>query len=551
MRFRKVFFLIGWAIFCSIGQSQENKEKLNPEQSKAKATYKFVLTTLGEKHPSTLAAMRNLAFVYQSEGNYQKAEPFYLKALQTSKETLGEKHLNSLSSLNDLALLYYDQGKYDLAESLFLSALKELHNPLAYSGLALARRSLVFLDKNTLVSMNIAMQDVSFRLPISRQEEENGLVFANAFENYFPLFSKKAEFIDATDKPIEIKHIDISLTEQTPFGKMNHKIAAFEIKKWFQDNKVKRNSNILVTIQDWEKSIFRFEVESPKAYKQNYEEIKKTNQAFADFIFDMLESANDEKIYCHKTIPAAYACLKNSLKYPMDLWSTVLMKDPRMKSNGFSIEYIESQSFFEQVFYDDEPARFEKFSSEEGKQIYRFQIFLTYRKDIWRRIEIQGKQTLGDFDYILRKAFLHDTGGYFGGFWKQVRRGKGKKYRDIDLGRVSPSGEGSGADVPFAGLKLKKEDQLKYVFDSGDKVQHQIVLEEIHPPEKGKSYPLVIEQNKPNYKDCSSCSEGKKKKKRAIWFCNGCSREEQRAVILCESCREKEHEDHYVDEMLY
>ncbi len=62
----------------------------------------------------------------------------------------------------------------------------------------------------------------------------------------------------------------------------------------------------------------------------------------------MLENAQDERIYCHKTISTAYACLKDTHEYPIGHWSIVLEKNPRMRVadwiTGKTLETISQQS---------------------------------------------------------------------------------------------------------------------------------------------------------------------------------------------------------------
>jgi hypothetical protein len=183
-------------------------------------------------------------------------------------------------------------------------------------------------------------------------------------------------------------------------------------------------------------------------------------------------------------------------------------------------------------------------------QVYRLKAALWYRPDLWRAIQIQGEQTLAEFDAILRHAFEHDTFDHLGGFWKLVRRGEGKRFREVDVGDVDPFGGGSGAEVSIAGLELKPGDELKYVYDFGDWIEHRISLEEIVEPEKRVKYPRVVAQNKPRYRDCQACQD-QGRQSRATWICIECSNRQQRDVLICEDCLDREHEDHYADQILY
>jgi tetratricopeptide (TPR) repeat protein len=81
---------------------------------------------LGERHPQVAGSLNNLAYLYQSQGRYDEAEPLYRQALELRRELLGERHPQVATSLNNLAGLYESQGRYDEAEPLYLEALAML-----------------------------------------------------------------------------------------------------------------------------------------------------------------------------------------------------------------------------------------------------------------------------------------------------------------------------------------------------------------------------------------------------------------------------------------
>jgi len=134
----------------------------------------------------------------------------------------------------------------------------------------------------------------------------------------------------------------------------------------------------------------------------------------------------------------------------------------------------------------------ETFTPTQAQQVYRFKAALWRRKGLWRRIEILGGQTLGEFDGMLRFAFDHDPTDHLSGFWKRVRRNGGKRFREIDLGDINPFVEGEADGLHVAGLGLAPGDELKYVYDFGDWVEHRITLEEIVEPEAGAEYPRIV-----------------------------------------------------------
>ncbi|MEM7344703.1 MAG: hypothetical protein AAF485_10700, partial [Chloroflexota bacterium] len=188
-------------------------------------------------------------------------------------------------------------------------------------------------------------------------------------------------------------------------------------------------------------------------------------------------------------------------------------------------------------------------SKKEVQQTYRFKVALFYRKGLWRRIEVQGGQTLGEFDQILREAFAHDW-DHMSGFWNLIRRGNSRRFREVDLGSINPFGEGDAADVVIAGLGLEPGNELKYVYDFGDWVEHRITLEEIVESTPTVTYPRITAQNKPRYHYCPYCKE-KGKKTKAIYVCIECSNREETDIVACEDCTDKYHEDHYNEEILY
>ena len=100
-------------------RSQGNYAKAEPLYLQALETNKQVL---GEMHPHIAVCLNNLALLYHLQGEYQKAEPLFCRALEITKQTLGEKHPDYATTLNNLAVLYKDLGDYARAEQLFRQA---------------------------------------------------------------------------------------------------------------------------------------------------------------------------------------------------------------------------------------------------------------------------------------------------------------------------------------------------------------------------------------------------------------------------------------------
>ena len=178
------------------------------------------------------------------------------------------------------------------------------------------------------------------------------------------------------------------------------------------------------------------------------------------------------------------------------------------------------------------------------EKVHVFKAALKYRKGLWRRIEIKGNQTLGDFDHVVREAFNHDTCDHLSEFFS------GRVWRSEGFGEIEPDGGGSGAKKRINQLRLFEGDKIEYLYDFGDNIQHVITLEKIVEPEEGVKYPRITSKNKPRYHYCEMCKE-QGKKTVATWICIACSEDEQREVFLCEGCLVKEHKDHYADEIIY
>jgi hypothetical protein len=61
---------------------------------------------LGEKHPSTLTTMHNLAQANESQGRYSDAESLYKRVLAIRERILGEEHPSTLTTMHNLAQVY-------------------------------------------------------------------------------------------------------------------------------------------------------------------------------------------------------------------------------------------------------------------------------------------------------------------------------------------------------------------------------------------------------------------------------------------------------------
>ena len=79
---------------------------------------------LGDRHPDTASSLNNLAGLYESMGQYDRALPLYESALEICKSELGDRHPSTATSLNNLAVLYYNTDRLSEAVTMMSKAVK-------------------------------------------------------------------------------------------------------------------------------------------------------------------------------------------------------------------------------------------------------------------------------------------------------------------------------------------------------------------------------------------------------------------------------------------
>jgi len=418
-------------------------------------------------------------------------------------------------------------------------------------------RLLVFIDAETILPMRLAMKGVRFRLQLDRNTINTGLVEIDRLASYlqttFPL--EKVRFIDTNEQPIEF-HVK-SLVEKVKspvLGTYDVTSLYANLGKWLRKHKAYHKDSILFTVFDWKNGVFQLEYE-PYA-KRNAALLSQRNQLLASLFYEMLENSPREELFKHEALPTVYNRLPDKSGYPPEHWMTVLENDKRMIADDWSIHYRDGrlsplQELARELAGESREIQTVPFSKEQGNQVYRFKASLKHSPNIWREVEIQGKQTLVDLNNALVNAFNHDW-DHMGGFWKLVPRkaSSGRvRYREVELGDVNPFEESDGAKVKIAGIGLSEGDKLKFVFDFGDWIEHTLTLESITSSQAGMEYPRETARNKPRYVNCIKC-EREGKQTVALWICFTCSNKYQKDMVYCEKCSEK-HEDHYMEEILY
>ncbi|HLO13932.1 MAG TPA: hypothetical protein VK206_03820, partial [Anaerolineales bacterium] len=429
------------------------------------------------------------------------------------------------------------------------TALSSLRNCLHYDEQGV---NLVYLNKSTILPTRIAMQGIRFRVPIDRYAEKENTI-PPSFFNYFIHRETKLQnvrFMDDRGNPIDFRVKTVkNIWEPNSLGRRDF-VDAFEFGNWFNQVKPQRGDSLLVTVQDWESHTFLIEYE-PKR-ERNLDAIQRYNKEFSDILFNLLEESLDGHLFVPQVIPDVFVRLSDPRGYPGDNWREIIERDQRVRNDGISLFYAEDLPSFELMELAEAeqlPWIHDSYRPAQENDVYRFKANLGYNPSIWRTIEIKAGQTFSEFDGILRKSFNHDMSDHMSGFSKLIPRGKSKKkFREVEIGDVDPFGEGTAAELRVGGLGLKPGDTLQYVYDFGDWVEHQIILESIGTVEEGKSYPRIVEQNKPRYKYCADCQR-KGKQTVATWICIECSQEKQKDILVCETCLDENHEEHWAEEV--
>jgi len=467
------------------------------------------------------------------------------------KVTLKQVVEQGLSELNEpITVPNLADRVYAIYPTRSKTAMSSLRNCLHYDEQGV---NLVYLDKFTVLPMRIAMQGVRFRVPIDRHAEKEHEIPVLYFNYFIERHGepKHTRFIEGTGNPIAVKVKSAkNIWEPNSLWRRDF-IDVFDFNEWFNRIKPQRGDSLLITVQNWENHEFLMEYEPKK--KRHTEEIHRFNAEFSEILFNILEESRDGDVFLHQVIPDVFARLSNPQGYPGDNWREIVKNDKRVASDGIVLRSPEDIPPLDHMLLSDDgllPWIGDNYTKGQANDIYRFKISLGFDSPIWRVIEIKAGQTFADFDVAIRDAFGHDTYDHMGGFWKLIPRGKSKKkFREIEIGDINPLEEGTAAELHIGGMDLKPGDLIKYVYDFGDWIEHEIVLEEISKIDTDKSYPALVAKNKPKYQYCVVC-EAKGKETVATLVCLQCSTQ-KRVIFLCEDCANKKHEDHYVEEIIY
>ena len=86
----------------SVGHGYYELNRLAEARTIFERVYEGQKIHLGEKHPTTLSALNNLATLTRAVGDLERAELLYMEVVELRREVLGNLHAQTLNSLNNL-----------------------------------------------------------------------------------------------------------------------------------------------------------------------------------------------------------------------------------------------------------------------------------------------------------------------------------------------------------------------------------------------------------------------------------------------------------------
>ena len=123
--------------------------------------------------------------------------------------------------------------------------------------------------------------------------------------------------------------------------------------------------------------------------------------------------------------------------------------------------------------------------------VYRFKVSLQGYKDVWRRIDVRGNQTLTDLHDAIQEAFGLDADHLYAFFLSGKAWDRSTEYVDP---RAREPGDRS-ARVRLDRLSLRPRQRFLYIFDFGDEWRHDIRVEKLDLKTDRGEYPRIVEEH--------------------------------------------------------
>jgi len=129
-------------------------------------TLQILEAKLGAEHQDVATTLNNLAELYESMEDYEKALPLFQRALDIRENVLGPQHPSVATTLNNLAELYRQMGDYEKALPLFQRALEIYEKVLG------SQHPSVATILNNLAELYCMMEDYEKALPLFQRAFE-------------------------------------------------------------------------------------------------------------------------------------------------------------------------------------------------------------------------------------------------------------------------------------------------------------------------------------------------------------------------------------------
>ncbi len=149
-----------------------------------------------------------------------------------------------------------------------------------------------------------------------------------------------------------------------------------------------------------------------------------------------------------------------------------------------------------------------------SQPIFILKVALSGRKTIWRRIALEGNDTLDDLHEMIFSAFDRYDEHLYSFFFPSPKAKKNLRsiMRDaaeytapfVFDGPFADSDKRNAAKTSLVSLKLKPKRKFYYLFDFGDEWWHEITVEAVEAPKEKGKYPRVLEsrgKSPPQYPD--------------------------------------------------
>ena len=111
------------ADFRKAGERYVEQDKVDLARGEFEKVFLGMEMVMGPNHLDTLVACHNLAIILTKQKQFEEAEKYYLRALESFDNLLGFDHFHTVTAVHNVALLYIEMERLDEAKLMFERAL--------------------------------------------------------------------------------------------------------------------------------------------------------------------------------------------------------------------------------------------------------------------------------------------------------------------------------------------------------------------------------------------------------------------------------------------